>query len=320
MTMDTKSDIRVIEDTNKIGILERCGGGGDVDAILALLQQDLVVLLKNIDATEADELMRKVADRLGLGAQLELQAAFAAYHGHRHNIGKYFMSVDRRYDYQIIPPHSEGNSFVGMQLAAFYCYENSTDGGVTILMNVDGSSAIWQSLRENVRRGKVASRSLSPSEIARVRGLYQVNMPADALRDDDQILEERSTDIPGLTIFNVLAKPRKTYSRILSRDLYVLWDSISNIDGDSANQYANLLRQCGLLKEPPGGLDLQKMDNTFQRHVWRSGVDYSQIFKCKITLKLSPGDFVLQNNLTWAHSVSNWSPESGTRKIAAAFA
>jgi hypothetical protein len=207
-----------------------------------------------------------------------------------------------------------------MQLAAFYCYENSTDGGETILMNVDGSSAIWQSLRENVRRGRVLSRSLSSSEIARVRGLYQVNMPGDALRDDDQILEERSTDIPGLTIFNVLAKPKKTYSRILSRDLYVLWDSISNIDGDSANQYTNLLRQCGLLKEPPGGLDLQKMDNTFVRHVWRSGVDYSQIFKCKITLKLSPGDFLIQNNLTWAHSVSNWSPGSGRRKMAVSFA
>jgi hypothetical protein len=318
--MDTKSDIRVLEDTNKIRILEHFGRELDVDAILALLQGDLVVLLKNIDATEADELMWKVADRLGLGKQLELQAAFAAYHGHRHNIGKYFMSVDRRYDYQIIPPHSESNSFVGMQLAAFYCYENTTDGGETILMNVDGSSAIWQSLRENVRRGTVVSRSLSSSEIARVKGLYQVNMPADALRDDDQILEERSTDIPGLTIFNVLAKPKKTYSHILSRDLYVLWDSISSIDSDSANQYANLLRQCGLLKEPPGGLDLQRMDNTCVRHLWQSGVDYSQIFKCKITLRLSPGDFLIQNNLTWAHSVTNWSPGSGIRKIAASFA
>jgi len=319
MTMETNSDIGVLEDTNKIRILERSGRGGEVDAILALLQQDLVVRLKNIDATEADELMRKVADRLGLGEQLELQAAFAAYHGHRHNIGKYFMSVDRRNDYQAIPPHSEGSSFIGMQLAAFYCYENTTDGGVTILMNVDGSSAIWQSLREYVKKGMV-SRSLSSNEIARVRSLYQVNMPADVLRDDDQILGKRSTDIPGLTIFNVLAMPKKTYSRILTRELYVLWDSISNIDGDSVIQYTNLLRQCGLLKEPPGGLDLQKLDNTSAQHLWRSGVHYSHLFKCKITLKLSPGDFVLLNNLTWAHSVSNWSPGSGIRKIAAAFA
>jgi hypothetical protein len=318
--MDTKSDLRVLEDTNKLRILERFGSGFDVDTILALLQQDLVILLKDIDATKADELMQKVADRLGLGEQLELQAAFAAYQGHRHNIGKYFMSVNRRSDYQFIPPHSEGNSFIAMQLSAFYCYENNTDGGETILMNVDGSSAIWQSLRENVKRGAVVSRSLTPSEISRVRGLYQINMPAEALRDDDQILEQRSTEIPGLTIFNVLAKPRKTYSRILNRDLYVLWDSISSIDSESAIQYATLLRQCGLLKEPPGGLALQKMDNTFVRHLWRSGVDYSQIFKCKITLKLSPGDFVLQNNLTWAHSANNWSPGSGSRKIAASFA
>jgi hypothetical protein len=29
---------------------------------------------------------------------------------------------------------------------------------------------------------------------------------------------------------------------------------------------------------------------------------------------------IIQNNLTWTHAVNNWSPGSGLRKVAAAFA
>ena len=145
-------------------------------------------------------------------------------------------------------------------------------------------------------------------------------MPADMLGADDEILEQQRTEFSGLTLFKVLAMPRKTYSHILDRQTYSLWDSISGVDGDSSRQYAILLSECGLLKEPPYGLDLNRMDVTSARHIWRSGVDYSRIFNCKVTVKLGPGDFIIQNNLTWTHSASNWSPSSGTRKIAASFA
>jgi hypothetical protein len=145
-------------------------------------------------------------------------------------------------------------------------------------------------------------------------------MPADALRNDDRVLDERPTEIPNFTLFSVLAKPRKTYSHILGHDSYALWDSIASIDGDSADQYAALLKAGGLLKQPPEGLDIREMDNTSPRHVWRSGVDYSKIFRCKLCFKLGAGDFIVQNNITWTHSACNWSPSSGTRNIAASFA
>jgi hypothetical protein len=35
---------------------------------------------------------------------------------------------------------------------------------------------------------------------------------------------------------------------------------------------------------------------------------------------MAGGDLVIYNNLTWAHSVANWSPDSGTRRVIAAFA
>src|SRR5262249_26878908 len=120
----------------------------NLDFVRKSLQEDLVVLIRNVEADRADTVMRDVADGFGLGETLELQAGLAGLKGHRHNIGKYFMSVTQRSDYQFVCPHSEGNSFGNMQLASFFCYENSTDGGESILMNVDESSTLWPSLLE----------------------------------------------------------------------------------------------------------------------------------------------------------------------------
>jgi len=265
--------------------------------------------------------MQAVAGKLGLGDALELQAGLAGFIGHRHNIGKYFMSVNERSDYQFVTPHSEGSSFVGMQLASFYCYENNTDGGDTILINVDDCGKGWSFIRERVVRGRLdKGKELAKHEILRAKGLYQLNLPNDVLREDDQILEEHQTKISGLTVVEVLAKSSMTYSRILDRDVNVYWDSVDGSDFDSASQFEQMLREMGLLKEPPGGLELRQMDSDAERRIWHSGVSYCDLFKCKITRKLAPGDLVIQNNLSWTHAVSNWSPGSGERKIAASFA
>ena len=308
------------EDVSKLVVMEHDATGVDLNLVLGSLRQDLVVLIKNVPAKQADNTIFKVAQELGLSESLELQAGFATFHGHRHNIGKYFMSVYSRSDYQFIPPHSEGTSSVGMQLASFYCYENSTDGGETILMNVDGASEAWHTLREKVIRARPVSRRLSSSELARARAVYRLRLPSDVLREDDQIVAEIPSQIPGLSLVEALVKMEKSYSCILDRQLYAYWDSVASIDHDSASAYARLLKQWGLLKEPPSGVDLRQMDNAGPRRVWCSGIKYEQIFKSKITRKLAPGDLVIQNNLSWTHSVSNWSPDSGTRNVAAAFA
>lgn len=308
------------EDPTKLVIIEHDDHVIEIDLVLESLRKDLVVLVQRLSPEQADKMMHEVAEKLGLNDALNLQAAMAGFHGHRHNISKYFMSVNKRTDYQFITPHSEGSSFVGMQLASFYCYENTTDGGETILMNVDDSSHAWRSVRERLMRGKLGSRPLVRHEILRAKGLYQINLPDDVLRDDDQILQERETTIPGLTVVEVLAKPQPAFSAVLNRKVNVYWDSIDGADLDSVPEYARLLAHSGLLKEPPGGLELWQLDPEAERRIWHSGMRYSELFKCKITRKLAPGDLVIQNNMTWAHSASNWSPGSGTRKIAASFA
>jgi hypothetical protein len=318
--VNTGGDKSIPENRERLKVLSQSQAQSNLDNVIEAFKEDSVVLVKNLEADSADYLMHKIASRFDLGDNLELQAGFASHLGHRQNVGQYFMTVNKRGPYQFIPPHSEGDSFTNMQIASFYCYENSTDGGESILLNVDDSSGVWESLRENIRRGHLASGSLATNEVSRIRGLYRLDFPADILRDDDQILEERQTEIPGFTVLQVLARLKKTHSRLLGRKVYALWDSIASIDFDLAAQYSDLLRQAALLREPDNGLEIHAMDNATNRHIWHSGVDYSQLFTCKITYKMAPGDLLLQNNLTWTHSAANWSPESGVRRITASFA
>lgn len=291
----------------------------DLARIVASLRQDDVILVRQVTPDRADSLMSTVADQFGLGQSLETQASFATFLGHRDRVGQHFMTVNRRSNYEFITPHSEGSSFAEMQLASFYCYENSTDGGETILFNADDTLSGWISLRERGRRAELGT-PLAPHEVARARGLYQIRLPDDVLSADDEVLERTATPIRGLTLVEVLAKLKRTHSKLLDRSVYVYWDSVASIDSDSAVEFERLLRQTGLLKEPAGGLPLEQLDNAARRRVLRSGTAYSELFRCKLTRKLLPGDLVIVNNLTWAHATSNWSPESGVRKVAAAFA
>ena len=304
----------VPENLGRLRIVEHDGGGFDVDVVAESLRQDSVIIIRDLRPEQADNCVYEVARSFGLTDALRLQAGFAGFLGHRYSIGKHFMSVNSRNEYQFITPHSEGRSSTGMQLACFFCSENSTNGGDSILMNVNDSSTAWQSLRESVTKGKLGSRRLAKHEIVRARMLYRVHLPADVLRDDDQILHERRTEIADLTIAEVLAKPRRTYSCVLNREVYAYSDSVASIDFDCAGEYARLLRQCGLLREPDGGLELSQMDAAANRRVWHSGVDFSHLFNCKITCRLAPGELLICNNMTWAHSASNWSPGYGRRE------
>jgi hypothetical protein len=75
-----------------------------------------------------------------------------------------------------------------------------------------------------------------------------------------------------------------------------------------------------MLKEPPGGLATQDLDLAANERAWRSGVRLERLMTGKIIRKLLPGDLIIYSNPTWAHAANNWHPDTGVRRIAAAFA
>lgn len=310
----------VREDTSAVAEIALSAARRNPDAILDELKNDRVILVAAASPQEIDPLLLGVAERLGLRSQLELQATFAAVRGHRRNVGKYFMSVNQRTDYQFINSHSEGTRSIGIQLASFYCYENTTDGGVTILQQVDQDSPHWDSQRAVKVKVDTGGRTLSPGELAQIRISTSVNLPEDFLCDDDEVLSEGPPVIPGVRAYTVLEKSRPIFSRILQREMHVYWDNVASIDFDSGKEFVRALRRCGLLHTPTDGLDITKLDYCHPRRVWNSGVKFESFFRSRITRRLAAGDLILFNNLTWTHAASNWTPGSGSRKIAAAFA
>jgi len=306
------------EDKSRLVTLKSKGKAIDISLVIKSLRNDQVILIQNVEPDEADSIMLSIAEKFELSESLEVQSGFVSNLEHRNNVGRYFMSVNKRKDYQFISSHSEGDSFIKIQLASFYCFENSTDGGASILMNVNQQSDVWAGLREKVRRGK-SNRTLTPSEISQIKIMVQLNMPEDTLKESDEILSQ-NTVVPGFTVFEVLTSLRKTHCKVLDKKLYVYWDSISSIDHDSALEYYDFLKKCKLLKLNPNNLDIRTLDNASARRLGNFGSKYDQLFKCKITHKMQPGDFIIQNNLSWTHSASNWTPGSGTRNIVGSFA
>jgi len=286
---------------------------------LGALDDDQIALVRNVEPEHADRIVLNVATHLGLAESLEIQAALAGVLGHRHQVGKHFMTVNPRSEYQFIPPHSEGGTFTALKLAAFLCHANTTDGGATALMNVNPESEKWEGMRELLMRGKMRGGALSPRDawLAKVR--YKLMMPGGEPKADDVILKEYESDIRDLTLLDVLAPLERTYCEIQRRELHSLWDSVGRIECGIGREFEELLRKHDLLREPRVRSDIQ-LDYDAQSRVWDSGSSLTELFRSMVIVNLSPGDLLVQNNLTWAHGVSNWTPGSGVRDVAAAFA
>jgi len=316
--MDSTAPIHVVVPDEPSRLMTSVPDAIDGSGIVEALRKDYAVLISGLTPERSERILHEVAERLGLVDRLKFQAAFAASVD-RERIGKYGMTVNRRGDYQFIPPHSEGDSLINVQLASFYCLENSTDGGETVLMNVAQESDVWKSLREKVVRLAPRSKPPSTGELKQARALYRLRSPHNVLTED-RLLEERPTEIPGVTVVDVLTRPQKTRSVILALDLYAYWSSIANFDFDSLAAYVALLRHGKLLRQPVGGREPSQMDTVADKRVWSSGVDHNRIFKCKVIRKLASGDLVMFNNMTWVHAATNWTPGRGVRRVSAAFA
>jgi hypothetical protein len=284
------------------------------------LRDDAVALVHNLTIDDADRLLGEVADRLQLKSCLETQAAYADFLGHRSRQSKYFMSVNVRKEYQFTTQHSEGNSVGNIQIAAFFCFDNTTDGGETILMKVDPASAAWGQVREEATRIARDTRPLTPAEAARAKTLYTLKSPTDYVRENDIVLREWESGINHLKFATVLAQPERSHSLILGRAVPTYWDTIGSVDHAALHSFAEFVKEHNILRQPPDGLSLEKMDNNYPRRRWNSGVTYSDLFNFRMVYRLNRGDLIVQNNLSWTHGAANWTPNSGLRQIVAAFA
>jgi hypothetical protein len=290
-----------------------------IQSVIIALASDAVAKVSGLGIEDADHVMGQVAAQLNLLDNLKLQASFADLLDHRRRVGDFFMTVNSRAQYEIISPHSEGTRAVGMQLASFYCVQNTTNGGETTLFNVDNFGSGWASAKELQRRGRPLG-PVFPRQMMEAGLKHKVRPPFGGPIEGDVVLGSRRLPDLNLEVFDVLAPAERSMSAILGTSTYVYWDSIGSVDSDASDQFIDMLRADGKLRMPTEALDNARLDNASASRVWRSGVKFSDLFKRKVTLKPCSGELIIFNNMTWAHSVSNWTPESGHRELIAAFA
>jgi hypothetical protein len=286
-------------------------------AIVAALRSDNVALVRNVDQRDADRIMGEVAAAFALRTNLESQAAFAGILGHRKNVSQYYMTVNERIEFAIVLAHSEGSRSQNIQLASLYCHENTTDGGVSVLMNLDQSSPAWSSMKELVTRIDPTGRPLTAVERAIARAKF---LAEEFPGPGDQVVAERPAEMEGVRLLWTLTPLRKSFSKVLQREVFTYWDSVSSTDRDAVNGIVDLMSRHGLLREPTDGPPIDHFDESFRRTLWSSGTTFDELFTSVIVHKLAPGEMIIQNNLTWTHAASNWTPGSGTRRVIAAFA
>ena len=111
LDMQSKSEVDVPEDISKLSILPNLGAVENIDSISEPLKKDQVVMVKGVEPKQIDNLMLRVATKFELESDLELHAEAADILGHRKRMSKYYMTVNKRNDYQCTVPHSEGSSF-----------------------------------------------------------------------------------------------------------------------------------------------------------------------------------------------------------------
>jgi hypothetical protein len=301
----------------RIEIADRRTAGFSVSTIVTALKSDRAVLVQHVTQHQADEILGEVAAEFGLITELESQAAFASIRGQRQTVSKYFMTVNRRRAFEFILPHCEGSRLQNIQLASFYCHENTTDGGTTLLLNIDQDYPAWQSMKELVTRIDPSSRPPTATEKAIARAKF---LTEEVPEVDDQLVQERPSGIPGVRFLWALTRLRKCFSKILQAEVYPYWYDAAILDFDSVKESVRLMDDHGLLREPVSGPRVDHFNQLTAVPLWNSGTTYDELFKSLFIRKLEPGDLIIHNNLTWAHAASNWTPGSGARKVAAAFA
>mgnify|MGYP002525047567 FL=1 len=227
----------------------------DLAGVEGALRRDSVVIVSGVTSERADAIVAEVAERFALGEQLKLQSAFASIFGHRENVGKNFMSVNRRGDYEYVTPHSEGTHSIGMQLASFYGLENTTDGGHTLLFNVNERSAEWPRLRAVKVKMDAGGRPATQTEIVTARVRYGAYLPKDIMGPDDEVLEEIASSLPGRRFFKTLSPIAAGPMVTSGRTVMSYWDNIGSADRDACDGFIGILRDLDLLRLPEQAQD-----------------------------------------------------------------
>lgn len=294
--------------------------------IAETLEAGHCILIHEIDRAHAETVFRQVSRHFDLEDSFDLQMGIGVDNTpSRDSVSLSAVSVNHRSDFQLIQPHSEGNTTMPMEIFGLHCTCNSEHGGETVLGLVD-QAADFSAL------------------VAREKFLITPDAPAGSILADDLLAAHgsvRSVDTqvrPGDRVLETAADGTSVVVRdmpveaspglLLAKPAVTLWDNVTVHDRAFHRFMLGLMRDRGLLVEPEPELP---WSDEFYFHIepkapWgpirdrTADIEYvSSLFKQLIVVKLLPDQMLLVNNRLWTHAANNWAP-SDTRILSAMYA
>ncbi|PHS16272.1 MAG: hypothetical protein COA78_04005 [Blastopirellula sp.] len=294
--------------------------GLDYNQVKSSIESDKLVLIRSIQHEQASQLFSELVNHYGLKESYDLQMQLVVHMMEgRSSINDIAVTVNEREPFQIIQPHSEGDSSSQLDLFSLYCSQNALHGGENVLSLIN-QSADHSNLR--AKEKVIVGEDLTDFEVNELRSHHLDTKRADkSILEKDRMLMETSRG--SIVVRTVPLEPAR--SAINGEELVTYWDNVTVHDIAFHRYQFELLNHLAILNN--GG------ENNYESYMhlendsdWvpadtNSGTleQTSALFVCHIVHKMQPGDFLLFNNRSWTHSVNNW-PPCETRKLSAMYA
>lgn len=290
-------------------------------SIIKLLELDQVIIVKKNTFDQAVRIFENICAYYDLEKSYKVQMQYVV-RLLKDRVGKddKAVTVNNRGPYQIIQPHCEGDSTSPLDLFALYCKKNAEHGGENIFSSIK-QSADFSKLK--AKEKVIIGKDLNDLDRIRLRKHHlDAKKTARSILPEDRIVLKE--EIGSLVVRKVPLEA--TYSPILKKKIYSLWDNVTVHDKSFHQFQYNFLMELELLKEELGS-NYSSYMHVEEDSYWApadtfssSPEDLHNYFDASIVHKMEPGDLAIINNKSWAHSANNWLTGNWEREIFAMYA
>ncbi len=282
----------------------------DVAQIKELLSENKLILISSLSFENSTIFFRKLVDHFGLADSYAVQMQFVVHMMEgRKPKDDVAVTVNERGPFQIIQPHSEGDSTSPLEFFGLYCKKNSNSGGENILSLINQSA---DHSKLTAKEKVIVGENLSDDDINRIRGhhLDAKEVISNCLSTDKILNAEKKGK---LVVRKVPIKASR--SVISKRDLYTYWDNVTVHDHAFHKHQYELLKKLNILNQSSENSDYKNYMHVEDDSDWapadtQSGdiSETAKLFDVHILHKMKAHDFLIFNNRAWTHSVNNWLP------------
>jgi hypothetical protein len=293
----------------------------DPVALRQAVARNQLALVRGVEFRAACALFGELVDHYDLRDSYDVQMQYVVnMMAAREAVEGVAVTVNRRGPYQMVQPHSEGDTTAPLELFGLYCEQDAASGGESVFGLVN-QAADHSKLR--AKEKAVLDRGLSPAELNKLR---RNHLDAKAVIVSDDAVSRVLVESPHGDIVVRQMPVTRSLSPVSGEPLMTYWDNVTVHDHAFHRCHYELLNQAGIFHVDVGAADYAHYMHVEDDSAWGpadtdSGNldETAALFACHVIYKMAPGELVVFNNRAWTHAANNWPPHD-TRTLRAMYA